>query len=76
MQSDTVSRLQNMSSIVKTPSPLGGVQQQQQQEQPKASNNNNNSGQLDNIFNSVKRQVKTKINYSVNAYLYLFCVLD
>jgi hypothetical protein len=41
-----------MSSIVKTPSPLGGVQQQQQRV------STNNSGQLDNIFNSVKRQVK------------------
>ncbi|CAO3608771.1 unnamed protein product [Mucor hiemalis] len=43
-----------MSSIVKTPSPLGGVQQQQQQQQRTTSNN---SGQLDNIFNSVKRQI-------------------
>jgi hypothetical protein len=54
MQADTISRLQNMSSIVKTPSPLSGVQQQQQQQQQRS---NNNSGQLDNIFNSVKRQV-------------------
>lgn len=55
MQADTISRLQNMSSIVKTPSPLGGVQQQQQQQQQRTTSNN--SGQLDNIFNSVKRQV-------------------
>ncbi|KAG2233098.1 hypothetical protein INT48_009224, partial [Thamnidium elegans] len=43
-----------MSSIVKTPSPLG-VQQQQQQQSERVSSNS--TGQLDNIFNSVKRQI-------------------
>ncbi|GAA5804229.1 hypothetical protein HPULCUR_009716 [Helicostylum pulchrum] len=56
MQTDTISRLQNMSSIVKTPSPLG-VQQQQQQQQQQQRVSSNNTGQLDNIFNSVKRQI-------------------
>lgn len=56
MQTDTISRLQNMSSIVKTPSPLG-VQQQ-----PQVSGNS--TGQLDNIFNSVKRQVKNVLFYN------------
>ncbi|KAI9346698.1 hypothetical protein BD770DRAFT_173536 [Pilaira anomala] len=51
MQADTISRLQNMSSIVKTPSPLGT----QQQEPERVSSSN--TGQLDNIFNSVKRQI-------------------
>ncbi|KAI7896071.1 uncharacterized protein EV154DRAFT_493427 [Mucor mucedo] len=48
MQNETISRLQNLSSTVKTPSPLGGVQSPQK---------GHNSGQLDNIFNSVKRQI-------------------
>lgn len=69
-----------MSSIVKTPSPLSGIQtlqqqqhhphhahpshhhQQAQQQRPSSSSSSsNNSGQLDNIFNSVKRQVKYKV---------------
>lgn len=65
MQTDTISRLQNMSSIVKTPSPLGGVQQQQKA---------HNSGQLDNIFNSVKRQVNIKPKKKV--FFYSFSFLD
>lgn len=62
MQADTISRLQHTSasssSSVKTPSPLKGVQlpasaTTQSQTQSAA----NNLGQLDNIFQSVRKQV-------------------
>lgn len=62
MQADTISRLQHTSasssSSVKTPSPLKGVQlpasaTTQSQKQSAA----NNLGQLDNIFQSVRKQV-------------------
>lgn len=59
MQTDTISRLQHMSSSsssVKTPSPLKGVQLPTTQ--PKPQSVTNNLGQLDNIFQSVKKQVK------------------
>ncbi|KAF1798618.1 Homeodomain-like DNA binding domain-containing transcription factor [Mucor lusitanicus] len=62
MQADTISRLQHTSasssSSVKTPSPLKGVQlpasaTTQSQKQSAA----NNLGQLDNIFQSVRKQI-------------------
>jgi hypothetical protein len=68
MQTDTISRLQNMSSVVKIPSPLSGKQQLPQQQAPHihhqslhqgvtSTASTSNLGQLDNIFQSVKRQV-------------------
>ncbi|KAI8642459.1 hypothetical protein BD408DRAFT_366628 [Parasitella parasitica] len=60
MQTDTISRLQHMSSSsssVKTPSPLKGVQLPAQQPQSQSQSTPNNLGQLDNIFQSVRKQI-------------------
>lgn len=69
MQTDPISRLQSMSSVVKIPSPLSGKQQLPHQQQGQhhsqhqgvnsaaSDSHPHNLGQLDNIFQSVKRQV-------------------
>lgn len=62
MQSDTISRLQHTSasssSSVKTPSPLKGVQLPASgTTQSQKQSTTNNLGQLDNIFQSVRKQI-------------------